>query len=160
MTIFEKKYDLVQLWAYANETKKRVNNLLKSIKAMNADYYFISDINNFSCISAIKQKLSNKYNYLDNNKIIVIIMEIESWYLSGLSKESETKLKVKSYDSTDGLSKETFNRVIPSKFSSRIDFIQEILKCFNINIAVRKNKSFNYFFNKSQSNIDMNQTSQ
>ena len=36
---------------------------------------------------------------------------------------------------TDDLTKEDFNRLIPGKFDSRIDFMFEILKYFSIDIC-------------------------
>ncbi|OGW18585.1 MAG: hypothetical protein A3G93_11920 [Nitrospinae bacterium RIFCSPLOWO2_12_FULL_45_22] len=41
-----------------------------------------------------------------------------------------------------------FNRLIPNKFDSRIDFMLEILKYFSMGIAKQKNKSFSYFLER------------
>jgi len=38
--------------------------------------------------------------------------------------------------------------LIPKKFTSRIDFMSEILKKFSIEIAKQKNNSFQYFVEK------------
>ena len=47
--------------------------------------------------------------------------------------------------STDELTKEDFNRLIPRRFDSRIDFMFEILKSFSIETAARRNNSFDFF---------------
>jgi hypothetical protein len=69
----------------------------------------------------------------------VVIKEIESWYYAGLSIESVQNLNVPSLPFTDDLTKEDFNRLIPKKYDSRIDFMFEILKYFSIDAARKKN---------------------
>jgi hypothetical protein len=75
----------------------------------------------------------------------VVIKEIESWYYAGLSPESVQNLTVPNLPFTDDLTKEDFNRLIPKKYDSRIDFMFEILKSFSIDTARKKNHSFRFF---------------
>ena len=58
------------------------------------------------------------------------------------------KLKIKKLASADNITKEKFDALIPKKFTSRIDFMLEILKNFSIEIAKQKNNSFKYFIEK------------
>jgi len=83
---FKEKYDYVKLIKYARWKKESVNNYIKSIKAMGADYIFVADINNSPCITAKKERIQSIYKKIDNDKIIVVIKEIESWYLAGYRK--------------------------------------------------------------------------
>ena len=89
-----------------------------------------------------------KKSYGDKDKIIVVIKEIESWYLAGLDNEVCRQLKINNFADTDNVTKEKFNALIPKKFTSRIDFMLEILKNFSIEIAKQKNNSFRYFVEK------------
>ena len=146
--LFQGKYDLVFVWKYAQVKKEKVRSFLKSIKGMSADYIYVSDINNEPCITAKKQDIQNKYEEINKDRIIVVIREIESWYLSGLDDRSLKSLGIHYPNTTDNVTKEQFNRLIPKKFDSRIDFMQEILKCFHIETGKQKNTSFRYFLEK------------
>ena len=130
--------------------KEKVDNFLKSIKSMKAsyDYIFTTDINNTPCITAKKQEIQDKLSNIDISRIIVVIKEIESWYLAGSGEKYS-----KNISNTDSISKEQFNNFIPKKFDSRIDFMLEILKYFRIEMAKHKNKSFRYFVDKYNCNV-------
>lgn len=146
--MFEAKYDSVRLWKYAQQTKRKFDSFLRSIKAMEAEYLYATDINLAPCVTAKKEKIQDKFNDIDKDKIIVVIKEIESWYLAGLDAENSKNLGVYPLSSVSNLIKEQFDDSIPKRFESRIDFMQEILKYFQIEIAKQKNKSFRYFLDK------------
>jgi len=145
---FEKKYDTVQLWKYAQVKNTKVDNFLKSIKAMGAEYIFVVDINSAPCVKSKKQEIQNKFKNADIDRIIVVIKEIESWYLAGLDTKSSKELKIPSFKVTDNITKEKFNNLIPKSFDSKIDFMLEIMRWFSIEIAKQKNISFRYFLGK------------
>ena len=92
--------------------------------------------------------MQKKHPNIDKSKIIVVIKEIESWYLAGLDNKVCRQLKINNFADTDNVTKEKFNALIPKKFTSRIDFMSEILKYFSIEIAKQKNNSFQYFVEK------------
>jgi hypothetical protein len=144
----EERYDSVQLWKYAEETKKKTNSLLRSIHAMKAEYIFLTDINFAPCISARKQKTRAKFQNVEICNIMVVVKEIESWYLAGLDADHSKKMQIPDSEHTNDLTKEQFDNLIPDKFMSRVDFMQETLKHFDIEIAKQKNQSFSYFLNK------------
>lgn len=146
--VYEEKYASVMLWKYAKMKKDKVINFLKSVKSMNADYIFTTDINLAPCISGRKQEMQNKFNGLDEDRIVVVIKEIESWYLAGLSDNFLRQFKISFYSGTDNITKEQFYNYIPRKFDSRISFMVEILDHFSIEIATQKNRSFKYFLEK------------
>lgn len=115
---------------------------------MGADYLYVIDINNSPCVTAKKDEILSKLRNIDKEKIIVVIKEIESWYLAGIDDIKAKKLKIRNLNSTNDITKEKFNSLIPKRFNSRIDFMLEILKDFSIETAKQKNKSFKYFINK------------
>jgi len=142
---FQKKYGTVKIIRYATMKKEKVDNFVRSIKAMGADYIYLTDINDSPCITAKKEETQSKYKNIDNDKMIVVIREIESWYLAGLDNKVCKQLKIDNFANTEYVTKEKFNALIPKKFISKIDFMSEILKNFSIEIAKRKNNSFRYF---------------
>lgn len=146
--IFGKKYDSVNYFNYAEETYAKVNKFVKSIEAIPADYILVGDVNSMPCVTSKKQKLQEKFKDIDKDKIIVVVKEIESWYLAGLDRKSFAKIKIPLLNKTDDITKEQFNKLIPKKYGSRIDFMVEILKYFSIETAKQKNKSFKYFSGK------------
>lgn len=146
---FEKKDNFVVLWKYAQKRHKKIDNFLKSIKAMKASYIYVRDIHDTSNIKAKKEKIQNKFRNINKDKIIVVVKEIESWYLAGLDNANSKKLRVCSLTNTNTITKEHFDNLIPKKFaSSRIIFMLEILNHFSTKTARKKNRSFNYFVNK------------
>jgi len=146
---FEEKCD-TKIFKYAQVKNTKVDNFLKSIKAQGAEYIFIADIDSAPCVKSKKQEIRNKFRNVDIDRIIVVIKEIEGWYFAGLDTTSSKELKIHSVSikTTDNITKEQFNNLIPKKFDSRIDFMLEILKRYSIETAKQKNKSFKYFIEK------------
>ena len=145
---FEKRYDYVKLYLYADKSPKKIENFIKSILAMMADYIIMADINRSPCVTHKKKVVADKKirgKRVNKKNIMVVIKEIESWYLGGLNPASLKDLGIKYSKKTNDLTKEQFNRLIPGKFISRIDFMQEILKYFKLETAKQNNKSFHYF---------------
>jgi hypothetical protein len=95
-----------------------------------------------------KQILYCRFNQIDGSNIVIVIREIESWYLAGLPPDTARRMGVHTSDTTDNLTKEDFNRMIPAVYDSRIDFMFEILKFFSVEYAAKKNRSFDYFVHR------------
>lgn len=143
------KYDWVQTIRYAKMKKGKINNYLRTFKGMKADYICVTDINNSPCVTAKKQKIQKELSKkIENDKVIVVIKEIESWYLAGLSEDASRNLKIRTYNNTNNITKEQFKKLIPRQFRPRRNFMMEILQNFSIEIAKRKNRSFKYFIEK------------
>ncbi|NIM16884.1 MAG: DUF4276 family protein [Candidatus Aminicenantes bacterium] len=149
---FEKKYHSVQVYRYAAQTPQKIENFIKSIIAMKANYMILTDIDHSPCVTHRKKLLKAKKiknRLVGDDKIIVVIKEIESWYLAGLDQAALKKLGISYHDKgTDTLTKEQFDRLISAKYVSRIDFMQEILENFRLETAKQNNKSFKYFIRK------------
>ncbi len=141
-------YEAIDFIEYARETHEYISNYLKSINQMNADYIFLGDINSKPCVTEKKNLLFNRFKNLDLEKIIIVIKEIESWYLAGLSVDKCNELEIKNSPYTNDITKEDFENIIKDKFDSKIDAIAEILSRFSIEEAKRKNNSFKYFADK------------
>jgi len=143
--LFAGRYDSVEIVPYASIKREKVNRFLKSIRLMKNHYIFVSDIDSEYSVRDKKQILYYRYSEVDGKDIVVVIREIESWYLAGLPAGVGHRLGVAGYAATDEITKEDFNAMIPRKFSSRIDFMFEILKYFSLADAAAKNRSFSFF---------------
>lgn len=142
--IFEKKYRSVKITTYSRTKKGIIIKYIEAIKLMSADYFFTSDIDDAICVTLKKQSLKEIYNNLDQEKIIIVKKEIESWYKAGLENNKCQQFKISTHTNTDNLTKEDFNRLIPEGFD-RLTFMLEILDCFSVECAIAKNGSFKYF---------------
>ena len=136
-------YDCIQPWKYAQQKREKVNGFLRSIKAMGADYFLLADINSHLCFPEKREALLEKFTELDSRQTLIVHREIESWYLAGLPEDNRLGLKVSA--NTSYIAKEQFDAGIPKVFDSRIDFMIEILKLFDVNTAAARNHSFQYF---------------
>ncbi len=143
--ILKNVYNWVDIIEYARETEKRRKSFINGIKSMNADYLFIGDINTKPCITAKKEYLIARHGNIDSRKILIVVKEIESWYLAGLREDGCRKLGLSSFMNTNDLTKEDFNSLQPKKFDSKIDFMVEIINNFCLDTAKIKNLSFKYF---------------
>ena len=147
---YERIYDYVQLWKYAQAKKQKVNGFLRSINAMQAEYLFVSDMDESPCVTDKKARIASKFEKLSEERILIVCREIESWYLAGLNDEGCKQIGIPpSYD-TDRMSKEQFAGMVPKKFVSRIDFMQEIMKVFDRKTALTRNTSFGYCMRKCE----------
>ncbi|MDA1190136.1 MAG: hypothetical protein O3A46_00460 [Candidatus Poribacteria bacterium] len=105
------------------------------------------DSHRYPCITARKQAIQQDFD-LRNDEIQIVIEEIESWYYAGVDETNRETLGVMSHDSTDRLTKEAFNELVPSSYGLRTDFLEEILKHYSFDSALRRNRSFAYFVTK------------
>lgn len=139
------RYDSVEIIAYACTKREKVNRFLESVTQMKNDYIFVADIDFEHSVRDKKQILYYRFSNIDGKSIVIVIKEIESWYYAGISGNLAREMGITDTGSTNDLTKEDFNRLIPRRFDSRIDFMFEILKSFSLETAARKNHSFEYF---------------
>lgn len=151
---FEKSFNFVKIIKYACKTPDEIKKLINVIKNNNkSDYIYLCDMdargNKGFCITNRKANENKKINdTADLKKIFVVKEEIESWYLSGVSPGKASKYKIKLVDSTENLTKEKFQSLIPKSFKSKNDFMIEILKDYSVEQAVNLNSSLKYFLDK------------
>lgn len=128
--------------------RSHICQFIKSIKVLGADYIFVADIDQSPCVTAKKKQLIDIWDCLDPDKILIVIMEIESWYLAGVDENRRRKLGIKvAPTNTDNFTKEDFKKIKPSNYKGRA-FKQKLLESFSIETAKKNNKSFAYFLRK------------
>ena len=141
--------DSVSIIEWANDKPGEIDDFIRSIKSKNwnADYILVTDMDT-PCVTAKKEEIQKRFRNADEDRIIVVGKEIESWYLAVLEDDKYKEFGISPFPTTDNVTKEQFEQLIPKRFDSEIDFMQEILKAFDIETAKRKNKSFGYFAEK------------
>ena len=144
------QYDLIRIVEYASMKKGKLYDYLHSVEATpNSDYLFLKDINSAPCITRKRQIIHLNFDQRINvDRTIIVVKEIESWYLAGIDEDACNTMGIKHFPVTDSVTKEDFDSLIPHKFNSRDDFMIEILKQYSIEIARQKNQSFAYLMNK------------
>jgi hypothetical protein len=144
------RYERVIIWEYSGKSKKERRVFIRGVQAnRQADYLWVGDLDDKPCVSAKKNDLIERVGQsLDDAKIVVVVKEIESWYLAGLDRDGCEKMDLRERRNTDSLTKEEFHGLIPKQFGSPIDFTKEVLKRFSVDEAVRKNGSFRYFYDR------------
>ena len=142
------RYDSVEILPYASIKRVKVSSFVKSMAQMKNDYILVADIDQERSVRDKKQLLYHWYPDVSGSNIVVVIMEIESWYYAGLTDDVLQKFGLPSLPSTDKMTKEDFNALIPPSFDSRIDFMFEILKSFSFVTATQHNRSFKFFFER------------
>ena len=146
--MFTESYDWVEIRAYRQMSNDKFSRYLTSIRSMDADYLYVRDLDCWPCITAKKEQTLRDFPKLEADKVAVVVQEIESWYLAGLSSPDCKRMRVRSLRDCNSVTKEDFRRHIPPHYDSRIDFMSDILACFSVTVAKRKNKSFGYFLRR------------
>ncbi|MGB9877824.1 MAG: hypothetical protein ACPLPS_08665 [bacterium] len=150
-----RKYEEIRIITYKQRgflkdtRKEKMSQFIMNLKSMGRDYIFVADINDAPCITKKKGDLMDIYKGLDTEKIVVVVKEIESWYLAGIPEELANELKFSKPLplSTDGVRKEDFKNITGRDLGD-IDFKQQIIENFCIPSAEKRNKSFAYFMRK------------
>jgi hypothetical protein len=143
--LFLHEYASVELISYASMKSAKVCRYIKGLMAMHYDFIVVADIDQEPTVHHKKKMLIARFCNLHPDRVMVIVKEIESWYLAGLDDHASAVIGIRRLEHTDFLTKEHFNRWIPRQYNSRIAFMVECLQHFSIPIAMGKNKSFHYF---------------
>ncbi len=136
----------VRVVRYAEMKKAKVAKFLGNVqRTRDVGYLLFADKDAAPCVSKKKEVIAERFPPVDAHRVIVVVHEIESWYLAGLSRETCRRFKMGWMDRTDEVDKNRFDVLIPRKFDSRVDWMNEILKHFSLEMAKTRNKSFKYF---------------
>lgn len=148
--LLEVHYDWIRIVRYAQRKPQWVTKLLRSIQQMDSvAYLFVADMNGSPCITRRKEQLCTKYDGVEAENIRIVRHEIEGWYFAGLDSIRLRKLRIGFREATtDNLDKEQFDRLIPRRFDSRVNFMIEILSEYSVDEAVQRNMSLRYFLTK------------
>ena len=148
---FRRAYDDVRIWRYSQAPIRKRANLLRSIRAMGADYILLCDIDELPCVTSKKESMKSGLPALSDDRIAVVVKEIESWYLAGLDERNFQALGIANANRPDEVVKEKFDVLVGGK-ANHTDMMVEILKRYDISQARRRSPSFGYFARKHLAN--------
>lgn len=148
--ILEKEYDYIDVWEYAQQTHAKTEEFVRSLRSMKADYLFLADIDDLPCVTAKKEILAGRYRQgVEATRAVVVVREIESWYMAGADEGVCQKLGIKGTFHADDVTKERFRSLMPKRFNdSVVDFMTELLNEFQVDVARSKNRSFGYLMDQ------------
>ena len=120
------RFQIVEIIEYASKPTTWLKNFILTIKKMNNEYIFVHDFNSNKCIMSAKDKLGEKYPWLEKDHIVIVKAEIESWYVCGLKMEDCKKLGFPYKKSTESIIKDrSYKKKLTPR--SKIAFTLEIL---------------------------------
>jgi hypothetical protein len=143
----EQRYALVRLVRYAEWKRSKLTSFLRHAAKM-GDVIYAADINDAPCVTAKKQAIHRELgNAIAGAAIVVVVREIEGWYLAGLDQRTAKEIggAALGAGSTDDVSKEKFEALQPRRFDLKVDFMMEILARFALDAGRARNASFRYF---------------
>lgn len=148
--LLKKVYQDVTPIRFRGWTGMEIRNLLRSIQAMGADYILVGDLDRHACASAAKEALLRRYPFLDSGRIQIVKAEIESWYCAGIGPEDPElgSLGIATCSETAEVTKEVFDTAIGKGRSFRIPTLVAVLERFDLERAIRRNGSLQYFAKK------------
>lgn len=144
--LFRDRGRRVKIWKYAREKRSRTEKFIRTLQTSGFTYILVRDIDRAPSVLAKQKEVASWYHHaIPKHRIAVVVVEIESWYLAGLDERAAWALGLPEPPGcTDGVSKEDFNLLIPDGMS-RIHFMREILRRYDVGTAERQNRSFAYF---------------
>jgi len=153
---FSKKYDNIDIRSYNGDSyknsrnKKKLMNWIDSFNSINnkgkqlKHYIFVSDLD-LNCITEKKQEIKKYLTNISNDKILVVVKEVESWYLAGIDRTNSRRLKINYFNKkTNNITKEYFCSLLPKDIEKR-PFLLDIVTNYSVNLAKNNNDSFKYF---------------
>lgn len=139
----------IQEWSQKDRASiKKFIRSIKNFEDYSWDYIFTSDID---CFGSEEQKIRVLIETFDieHDKVVIVIKEIEGWYLAGLTEGSarEVGLNVPRFReiNPDTVIKEHFVSLMPKNFIAKRSFYSEILKHFDHETAIARNGSYQHF---------------
>ena len=147
--LLARRYNLIEVVPYAQRPPTWRGSYISNIRSTrNASYIYVTDLNAAPCVTAKKEDVRGMLSAAEDDRVLVVVPEIEGWYLAGLNAEHSARLGIGEPATTDQTTKERFEQLQPSSFESKLDFMLELLDCFSVEAAREKNQSFDYFCRK------------
>ena len=145
-------YADVQVRQYSQRSISDRANLLKAIQSAGDDYILLCDLDEFPCVTSKKESMKKSMKSalplpIPDDRIAVVVKEIESWYLAGLGEEGCQALGIANASRPDEVVKEKFDVLIGGK-ANHTNMMVEILRRYDISQARRRSPSFGYFVRK------------
>ncbi len=146
--VLAKRYGSVRLVPYACLRHTAVDRLLRSFARLGEPYVIVADIDTEPSVRAKKRVVLGRFEEAESSAIAVVVMEIESWYLAGADDAILAGAGLSPLSSTDGITKEAFNAMIPRRYLSRVGFMLDLLEGYSLERGAGRNRSLAFFLHR------------
>lgn len=110
---------------YINKDKNTVDNFFKTLSP--DKYYILADLDYKKSKDDVIRALKKKYPHVSEKRVIVVKMEIESWYIAGVNDKNRVLFKYKLIpECTEELCKEKVYEII--KNGKKRDIVTELIR--------------------------------
>ncbi|MEN6341821.1 MAG: hypothetical protein ABFC89_04600 [Methanospirillum sp.] len=144
----KERYGSVRLVPYACLRRTAVDRLLRSFARLGEPYVIVADIDTEPSVRAKKRAVLARFAEAEPGAIAVVVMEIESWYLAGADDGFLARAGLVPLPTTDDLTKEAFNALIPRGYVSRIGFMLDLLDGYSVDRGAERNRSLSFFLRR------------
>ncbi len=141
------RYDEVRLIPYASLRRIAVDRLIRGIERLGDEYVIVADIDAEPSVRAKKGVILRHFDRAEPGRIAVVVMEIESWYVAGADDGFLRECGLPP-GSTDRLTKEEFNALIPRRYISRVEFMLDLLEAYSLERGADRNRSLGFFLHR------------
>ncbi|MGA2385966.1 MAG: hypothetical protein ABSG33_05495 [Candidatus Bathyarchaeia archaeon] len=139
------KYRIIHPWRY-QKVKKEITSKFIDTAHSEGTCLFLHDFDNVRCFREAKSVLRKTWIQLLDEEIHVVVIEIESWYLAGLSPRSAAKIGISEEDfpQTNDVTKGVFLSLKPTNMTET-EYYQLFLLHFDLVKARQRNRSLDRF---------------
>jgi len=134
----------VKVYKFSRNGERSITRFLAGLDPAKTDYLCFVDLDKSPCATAKKGNLLSSVPGLDPARVVVVKKVIEGWYLAGLDDRNCRRLGLRPFGGTENVSKDDFEKMMPNRFKSLVDFRNELLKCHSLPHARARNRSFDY----------------
>ena len=132
----------------AEKPDEKVRDYARNAARSGADVLLLYDKDDAPSVRARIDLLLDRYDRaIPEDRVFIVVIEIESWYAAGLDRQTSEDLLGRPLQRTDDLTKERFNALIPEG-EPRASFLKLLLENYSIERAQTKNHSFDYFYTR------------
>ena len=146
--LLKERYRAVRLVPYACLRRTAVDNLLRGFARLGEAYVIVADIDTAPSVRSKKRVVLARFAEAEPGAIAVVVMEIESWYLAGADDGFLAGSGLAPPPSTDDLTKEGFNALIPRRYVSRVGFMLDLLNGYSLERGAERNRSLGFFLSR------------
>ncbi|KKK41318.1 hypothetical protein LCGC14_2735510, partial [marine sediment metagenome] len=132
----------------ANKSDEIIKNYIKSFRDDEWKFFFLRDFDRGPCYSEIFNKTIECFEQLEEDEIFIVCKSIEGWYLAGVNDIFLRERGVNEhFEDTEKISKFGLKRLFP-RGTTMTTIMINMLKDYDINIAIEKNQSLRRTINK------------
>ena len=140
------------IFPYAQK-RSNAKKLLNAIQLQNGKFIFLHDSDSSVNLDLLKINLANEYGITNCDSICIVIWEIESWLIAGMSNDERLKLKsgslpMSKWRSPQRINKEYFEEIADKNNLNKTAFEEHCRQIFDFQLALGRSKSMKDFHEK------------